>query len=116
MLLGKRRCCGRPIISKGLLDQGRQYARANIDALKPFAAQGIPIIGVEPSCLLTLKEDYLQLLPGEDAELVAGHCITIDEFLAGLVKEGKLPLREDAAAREILLHGHCHQKAGHLGP
>ncbi|MCZ6646166.1 MAG: FAD-binding protein, partial [SAR324 cluster bacterium] len=111
VLLGKRRCCGRPIISKGLLDQGRQYARANIDALKPYAAQGIPIIGVEPSCLLTLKEDYLQLLPGEDAELVAGHCITIDEFLAGLVKEGKLPLREDAAAREILLHGHCHQKA-----
>ena len=68
-------------------------------------------MGVEPSCLLTLKEDYLDLLPGEDAELVASQATTIDEFMAGLVREGRLKFPENGKAREMLLHGHCHQKA-----
>ena len=111
VILAKRKCCGRPAISKGMLNKGRKLARYNIKSLKAYAAQGIPIVGVEPSCLLTLKEDYLDLVPGEDAELVASQATTIDEFMAGLVREGKLKFPTGGKAREMLLHGHCHQKA-----
>lgn len=119
VLLVKRKCCGRPIISKGLLDKAKKLARFNIKLLKPYAEQGIPIVGVEPSCLLTLKDDYLDLVPGEDSRLVAEHVTTIDEFMAKLLREGKLRIPESTSGKnggnskapEILLHGHCHQKA-----
>ena len=111
VLLGKRACCGRPMISKGFLDKGRAWARRNIRSLKEYAARGVPIVGVEPSCLLTLKDDYPDLVPGEDAELVARHCVTIDEFIAGLIREGRLNFKKNGTAKELLVHGHCHQKA-----
>ncbi|HEX7927710.1 MAG TPA: FAD-linked oxidase C-terminal domain-containing protein [bacterium] len=112
VVLVDKKCCGRPIISKGLLDQGRANATHNIEQLKPYAKQGVPIIGVEPSCILTLKEDYRDLVPGPDADVVASQVRTIDEFLAELTKQGKLPYAPaNGHAREYLLHGHCHQKS-----
>jgi Fe-S oxidoreductase len=117
VVLPERKCCGRPIISKGLLDEARVYALHNIAVLKPYAERGIPIVGVEPSCILTLKDDYRDLVPGPDAELVAKHVTTVDEFLLKLTREGKLqyPARSAQAtaetAREFLVHGHCHQKS-----
>jgi FAD/FMN-containing dehydrogenase/Fe-S oxidoreductase len=106
-----RRCCGRPAISKGLLAQGRGYARHNIDLLLPYARQGIPIVGLEPSCILTLREDYLDLVPGADAALVAEQALSIDEFLYGLHRRGELDVAFTSASKQLLLHGHCHQKA-----
>jgi FAD/FMN-containing dehydrogenase/Fe-S oxidoreductase len=106
-----RQCCGRPAISKGLLAQGRGYARHNIDLLAPYARQGIPIIGLEPSCILTLREDYLDLVPGAEARVVAEQAFTLDEFLYHLHQRGELHLTFTTAPKRLLLHGHCHQKA-----
>jgi len=120
VILADKACCGRPLISKGLLDQAKRNARHNLDALKGYARQGIPIIGVEPSCILTLKDDYLDLLPGTDAELVASKTTTIDEFLAELLRRGRLDLSSNGKGGEaalgtaktpVMLHGHCHQKS-----
>lgn len=111
VLLVDRKCCGRPAISKGILEQSREWARYNIDLLAPYARQGIAIVGVEPSCILTLREDYLDLVPGADAELVAAQALTIDEFLYRQHQAGKLDVQFTEAPKRLLLHGHCHQKA-----
>ncbi|HKI98767.1 MAG TPA: FAD-linked oxidase C-terminal domain-containing protein [bacterium] len=112
VIVPARKCCGRPTISKGLLPQAREMAAFNVRALTPYAEQGIPIVGVEPSCILTLREDYPSLLPGAATERVAAQVQTIDEFLFQLTKEGRLPYPANGEAkRDYLLHGHCHQKS-----
>jgi FAD/FMN-containing dehydrogenase/Fe-S oxidoreductase len=111
VLLVTRKCCGRPAISKGRVEQGRAYARHNINLLAPYARQGIAIVGLEPSCILTLREDYLDLIPGADATLVAAHALTIDEFLYQQQQRGELNLAFTSARKRVLVHGHCHQKA-----
>lgn len=111
VLVPQRQCCGRPAISKGLLEQARQDARHNVNLLKPYAQQGLPIVGIEPSCILTLREDYLDLVPGPDTTLVAQQAMTIDELLYQLQQRGELPLKFTTARKRVLLHGHCHQKA-----
>lgn len=102
-------CCGRPAISKGLLDEARRLARANVSALLPFARQGVPILGLEPSCLVTFIDEYRELRLGEGAHEVAAACQSADAFLADPARVPTLPLRERRA--RVLLHGHCHQKA-----
>lgn len=111
VVLVDRKCCGRPAISKGQIDQGRAYAHYNVSVLLPYARRGIPIIGVEPSCILTLREDYLDLVQGSEAQLVAQHSLTIDEFLYQLHQRGELDLEFTEAPKRLLVHGHCHQKA-----
>jgi Fe-S oxidoreductase len=106
-----RKCCGRPAISKGVLEQARADARHNIDLLLPYARKGIPILGIEPSCILTLREDYLDLLPGDDTAQVAEQVMTIDEFLYQLHQRGELDIEFTTQPKRLLLHGHCHQKA-----
>jgi Fe-S oxidoreductase len=90
---------------------GRMFAQHNIRVLAPYARQGLPILGIEPSCILTLQEDYLDLVPEEDAALVAQQAMTIDEFLYQLHQKGELALEFTNASRQVLFHGHCHQKA-----
>lgn len=103
---------GRPAISKGLVDHAKQAARKTVSALAPYAAGGIPIIGLEPSSLLTLRDEYLYLLPDDpQAELVAQHALTFEEFVAQLAEAGELNLAFTQERREVLLHGHCHLKA-----
>jgi FAD/FMN-containing dehydrogenase/Fe-S oxidoreductase len=106
-------CCGRTMLSKGLLNDARQAAQRNISALAPLAARGIPILGLEPSCLLTLRDEYPDLLPGnEDARLVASHTHLIEEFLVALAAQGQLQLQWNRRNdQNILLHPHCHQSA-----
>ncbi|HSM55180.1 MAG TPA: FAD-linked oxidase C-terminal domain-containing protein [Candidatus Sulfomarinibacteraceae bacterium] len=112
VVLPGHRCCGRPMISKGLVDQARAAARDTVSKLVPYARQGIPIVGLEPSCLLSLRDEYLSLLPGdEDAQLVARHALTFEEFVAQQFDAGQLTLYFRQEPRELLLHGHCHQKA-----
>jgi FAD/FMN-containing dehydrogenase/Fe-S oxidoreductase len=105
-------CCGRPAISKGLVEEARLAARQTLEALAPHAEAGLPIVGLEPSCLLTLRDELLYLLPDDPrVEAVAARAQLLDEFLDGLAGAGRLALEFDSRPRQILLHGHCHQKA-----
>ncbi len=112
VLLSRHGCCGRPAISKGLVDEARAAARQTVDALHPLVARGLPILGLEPSCLSAIVDDYASLLPGDErVPQVAAATMLIDEFLMGLASRGELTLEFNPAPGDILLHGHCHQKA-----
>ena len=112
VILPGHRCCGRPMISKGLVNQAREAARDCVEKLSPFAEQGIPIVGLEPSCLLTLRDEILSLLPEDPrTERIAELAFTFEEFIAKLVEEDSLGLNFPEQLSNILLHGHCHQKA-----
>jgi FAD/FMN-containing dehydrogenase/Fe-S oxidoreductase len=107
-------CCGRSSISKGLLDEAQGMAQAMVERLAPEAGRGVPIVGCEPSCLLTLREEHVGLLPGDPrAQTVADQTRLVEELLVEAIDDGALTLRADAevAGRPILFHGHCHQKA-----
>jgi anaerobic glycerol-3-phosphate dehydrogenase C subunit len=111
VLLAEKKCCGRPMISKGLIQQAKQNAAYNVDRLSKFARQGIPIVGCEPSCILTFRDEYPDLLDDPRAEELAKHTFMIEEFLLGLHQKGELDLPLSSGAKSLLLHGHCHQKA-----
>ena len=105
-------CCGRPQISKGLVEAAREAAAETVSKLAPFARQGIPIVGLEPSCYLTLRDEYRYLLPdNEDVAVVAEQVRGFEELMAELDAAGELTLDFTEDNREVLLHGHCHQKA-----
>ena len=100
-------CCGRTYVSKGILVPAKRLAERNVETLLPWAQQGVPIVGCEPSCLSMLVDEYPDLVPGADAQIVAAHAALVDSHL---VRAGiELPLLP--ANRPIVLHGHCHQKA-----
>jgi Fe-S oxidoreductase len=103
-------CCGRPQISKGLLQRARVLVEANTDALYPHASAGRPIVFCEPSCLSAVREDAPALLRGQardKAETVAKASVLFEEFLEA--RDRPLPLQK--GPEQIFLHGHCHQKA-----
>lgn len=106
-------CCGRPLISKGQLGTARKWAAAAVEALRPYAERGIPIVGTEPSCLLTLRDEYPDLLRTTAASTVAGQALLLDELVAGLVaREPEVASRfGSVTASRALVHAHCHQKA-----
>jgi Fe-S oxidoreductase len=105
-----KRCCGRPLISKGMLGEARTHAAWNVERLLPYASRGVAIVGLEPSCLLTLRDEYVDLLRTEAARTVAAGSFLLEEFLARERARG-LSLSFTGARRRALLHGHCHQKA-----
>ena len=111
VLLPEKRCCGRPLISEGMLDRAIENARYNIDALRGYADEGIPIIGCEPSCTSAITDDYVDLIGTPDAKRVAEATYSFEEFFAELAEKDELPLEFSAKPRDILLHGHCHQRA-----
>ncbi|MEM8858285.1 MAG: FAD-linked oxidase C-terminal domain-containing protein [Chloroflexota bacterium] len=114
VILPGHNCCGRPMLSKGLIDDARLLAQDTIKILFPFAAQGVPIVGLEPSCLLSFRDDYHYLLPGDErVQTVSDHAFLFEEFIAHLAGKGELGLMFNPSeqGREVLLHGHCHQKA-----
>ena len=111
VLLPEKRCCGRPLISEGMLDRALENANYNIDALRTYADEGIPIIGCEPSCTSAITDDYVELIGTPDAKRVAEATYSFEEFFAQLVEEGELPVEFSKEPRDILLHGHCHQRA-----
>ena len=108
--LAEKWCCGRPLISKGMLGEAQAHARLNVSALGPFALRGVPIVGLEPSCLLTLRDEYPDLIRDETASAVARQAFLLEEFLLEEQKTGRLVWPERSGGR-VLLHGHCHQKA-----
>lgn len=112
VVLPGHRCCGRPQLSKGLVREARAAARDTVGKLAPFAKAGIPIVGLEPSCLLTLRDEYFSLLPNDPrVRQIADLALTFEEFVAGLASRDELHVRFSEEPRRLLLHGHCHQKA-----
>lgn len=98
-------CCGRTFLSVGLVDEARAEARRLITALVPLAEQGVPIIGLEPSCLLTLRDEIPALLPGPEADLLASQAMMLEEYIAGRADDPAFDLRLKSPAPNVLLHG-----------
>jgi len=114
VVLPEKRCCGRPMISKGLLKEAKAHAAANVELLAKYSARGVPVVGCEPSCILTFRDEYPDLLDDPRAQDLARHSFMIEEFLLRLHQQGGLRLSFANGDRSFLLHGHCHQKA-HVG-
>lgn len=108
-----RVCCGRTLLSKGLVRDARRQALDAVEALYPFAESGLPIVGLEPSCILTFRDETLALLPGDTrARKVAEVAYTFEEYVAHAARDGKLDrVKWTQESRNVLLHGHCHQKS-----
>jgi Fe-S oxidoreductase len=117
--VAKHRCCGRPLISQGLLDEARDQAEFNVEQLFPLVETGVKILFCEPSCLSAMRDDTPALLRGEQrhrADKLAQSCLLLEEFLEQEWSAGRVELTLDPGPRQILLHGHCHQKAMGLLP
>ena len=108
-------CCGRALISKGLLDKAKETQAHLARRLGPLARAGVPIVGTEPSCVLTLKDELVQLMDEEDpdARAIAREARLADDLIADALEDGSLRVREGSplSGRHVLFHGHCHQKA-----
>ncbi len=104
-------CCGRTKISKGLLGEAKHLAENNIRRFAPFADTRTPIVGTEPSCVLTLCDEYPRLVPTDDARAVAGIARTIESFLDEVLQVDPGRVRFNERRQRILYHAHCHQKA-----
>ena len=109
---GRPLCCGRTFLAAGLVDQARQEAKRLINALRPYVDRGVPVVGLEPACLLTLRDEMTVMMPGADTTSLAARALLFEEFLTRQVEAGELdlPLRA-LPQKHALLHGHCHQKA-----
>ena len=104
-------CCGRTFLSVGLVDEARREMQRTMDVLAPYVARGLPIVGLEPSCLLTFRDELPALFKGEVAESLAANAFLFEEFLAREHGAGDLNLSLGPLSKKVLLHGHCHQKA-----
>jgi FAD/FMN-containing dehydrogenase/Fe-S oxidoreductase len=104
-------CCGRTFLATGMIDKARAEAERLVAALAPYAASGVPVIGLEPSCLFTLRDEIPALLKTREAAAVAKVAVLFEEFIAAEAKAGRLVLPLGEVKAKAVLHGHCHQKA-----
>jgi FAD/FMN-containing dehydrogenase/Fe-S oxidoreductase len=112
ILVPKRVCCGRPMLSKGLIKPARFRAKDNTAILSPYIRQGIPVIGTEPSCILTFRDEYTDLLPGnDDAKILAENSYLLDEYLSKIERSKFLNMSWKPLGPSVFFHGHCHQRA-----
>ncbi len=111
VIIPEKRCCGRPLISEGMLDRAIDNANYNIEQLHAYVEEGIPIVCCEPSCTSALNDDYVDLINTKKAKQVADSTYALEEFILQLHHDGELPFTFKDMHRKILLHGHCHQRA-----
>jgi FAD/FMN-containing dehydrogenase/Fe-S oxidoreductase len=104
-------CCGRTFLAIGQVEEARKEAERTLAALEPFVARGVPVIGLEPSCLLSFRDELPVMVKSDGARHLARVALTFEEFLAREAQDGKLKLPLKAIADRALVHGHCHQKA-----
>ena len=105
-------CCGRTFLAAGLVDQARAEAKRALDTLLPFVSRGVAVVGLEPSCLLTMRDEFLQYGYGDAARQLADHAMLFEEFLVREHAAGRFaPTLKAIGKARALLHGHCHQKA-----
>ena len=110
VVLPEVKCCGRPMLSKGMMDQVRQNARYNIDAIYPYVEKGAKLVGIEPSCILTFKDEYGELVNDDRAKIIQDNTMLIEEFVQYAIEDGAT-LEFKNPPKKVSLHGHCHQKA-----
>jgi FAD/FMN-containing dehydrogenase/Fe-S oxidoreductase len=105
-------CCGRTFLSAGLVDEARFELNRVVEALGPYAERGVPVVGIEPSCLLTLRDELEVVVKAPAVQAIGKQSMLFEEFLAAEARRGelKLPFAPNGK-REVYLHGHCHQKA-----
>jgi FAD/FMN-containing dehydrogenase/Fe-S oxidoreductase len=108
---GRPLCCGRTFLSIGKTDEARREAERTLDALAPFVAKGMPVIGLEPSCLFGFRDEIPALVKTDLARQVADQAILFEEFLADEAKATRLKLPLAPVKKQAFLHGHCHQKS-----
>ncbi|MHB0768744.1 FAD-binding and (Fe-S)-binding domain-containing protein [Bradyrhizobium sp. 5.13L] len=108
---GRPLCCGRTFLSAGLVEEARAELDRLVAAFAPFAGRGVPIVGLEPSCLLTLRDELASLRKDRDAKAVGAHALTFEEFLVREAEAGRLQLPLGTVADKAIVHGHCHQKS-----
>jgi FAD/FMN-containing dehydrogenase/Fe-S oxidoreductase len=114
---GRPLCCGRTFLAIGRADKAREEAERTLAALKPFLDRGVPVIGLEPSCIFGFRDEIPALLKSEDARMLAANSFLFEEFIARETRGGNLKLAFKAASSKALLHGHCHQKSfGAMSP
>ena len=105
-------CCGRTFLAAGLVDEARLEAKRFLEAVGPFVEKGLAVIGLEPSCLYTLRDEFKVMSPGPETDALADRAQLLEEYLAAEAAAGRLDLPlKPVAWRRALLHGHCHQKA-----
>ena len=108
---GGHHCCGRTFLAAGMVDAAKAKAKALVDALLPFAEAGVAIVGLEPSCLLTLRDEALAMHLGDAARIVAAQALLFEEFIVREAAAGRFDVAFEPLSQPILVHGHCHQKA-----
>ncbi len=109
---GRPLCCGRTFLAAGLVDEAKAEARRTLAVLAPLIARGVPIVGLEPSCLFSFRDEFQAMGLGAEAKALAPLTFMFEEFLAREHKAGRQSLKlKPLAAKRALLHGHCHQKA-----
>lgn len=109
---GQRRlCCGRTFLAAGMVEEARVEAQRVIDNLMPWIDRGINIVGLEPSCLLTLRDEFHSLLPGAATTRLSELALLFEEFVQAEEEKGHFQLSLNPLDQNVLLHGHCHQKA-----
>src|SRR5690625_640922 len=108
-------CCGRPKISRGLLREARKQAEGTVERLHAYASAGVPVVGLEPSCVTAVTDDYRDLVPGSGTELVADSTFMFDQFLAKEWAAGRISPKETFSRNPepLMLHTHCQQKSVH---
>ncbi len=104
-------CCGRTFLSVGLVAQAREEAQRCVSALAPFARRGVPIVGLEPSCILGFRDEIPALIKTADARALAAYALLFEEYIAREADAGRFALPLRAVGKQALLHGHCHQKS-----
>jgi Fe-S oxidoreductase len=109
--LARPLCCGRTFLSVGAMDEARHEAERTLAALAPHIARDTPIVGLEPSCLMSFRDEIPALLKTEIARKAAGLAVTFEEFLVAEKKAGRLALPLRPVNARALVHGHCHQKS-----
>lgn len=105
-------CCGRTFLATGMVEKAKAEAQRTVAALAPYVARGVAVVGLEPSCLLTLRDEFLTLVPSAEAHALSEHAFLFEEFLVREKWAGRLQLALKPLAQKVTkLHGHCHQKA-----
>jgi FAD/FMN-containing dehydrogenase/Fe-S oxidoreductase len=104
-------CCGRTYLAVGNVDAAKAEMQRSLLSLEPFFARGVPLVGLEPSCLFSFRDEALAMLPGEASKRAAAHALLFEEFIAREAKAGRFKPKLKPATQKVLLHGHCHQKA-----
>ncbi len=108
---GRPLCCGRTFLSAGLVENAKAELKRVVETLIPFALRGVPIVGLEPSCLLTLRDELLSLRSDDEAKTISAHALLFEEFLVREAEAGRLQLPLGAIDKSAHVHGHCHQKS-----